>query len=95
MRDPDRVKWVGAMDEEMNSMKVNKVWTEVDPPHNAKVVKSKWIYKKKTNMDGKVHTYKARLVAKGYTQLYGVDYEETFSSVAAIRAIKIILAIVV
>nr|GEV13347.1 retrotransposon protein, putative, Ty1-copia subclass [Tanacetum cinerariifolium] len=54
---------------------------------------SKWIYKKKTDMDGKVHIYKARLVAKGCTQTYGVDYEETFSHVADIRAIRILIAI--
>nr|GEU38564.1 hypothetical protein [Tanacetum cinerariifolium] len=48
---------------------------------------------KKTDMDGIVHTYKARLVAKGYTQLYGVDYEETFSPVADIRAIRILIPI--
>ncbi|GJZ83683.1 retrotransposon protein, putative, ty1-copia subclass [Tanacetum coccineum] len=44
-------------------------------------------------MDGIVHTYKARLIAKGYTQLYGVDYEETFSPVDDIRAIRILIAI--
>ncbi|GJZ22357.1 retrotransposon protein, putative, ty1-copia subclass [Tanacetum coccineum] len=44
-------------------------------------------------MDGNVHTYKARLVAKGFTQTYGVDYEETFSPVADIRAIRILIAI--
>nr|GEX54398.1 hypothetical protein [Tanacetum cinerariifolium] len=54
---------------------------------------SKWIYKKKMNMDGKVHIYKARLVAKGCTQTYGVDYEETFSPVADIKAIRILIAI--
>ncbi|GJU01002.1 retrotransposon protein, putative, ty1-copia subclass [Tanacetum coccineum] len=43
-------------------------------------------------MDGIVHTYKARLVAKGYTQTYEVDYEETFSPVANIRAIRILIA---
>ncbi|GKF33226.1 retrotransposon protein, putative, ty1-copia subclass [Tanacetum coccineum] len=45
-------------------------------------------------MDGAVHTYKARLVAaKGFTQTPGIDYEETFSRVADIRAIRILIAI--
>nr|GEV46481.1 putative polyprotein [Tanacetum cinerariifolium] len=44
-------------------------------------------------MDGVVYIYKARLVAKGFTQTYGVDYEETFSPVADIRAIRILIAI--
>nr|GEV01947.1 retrotransposon protein, putative, Ty1-copia subclass [Tanacetum cinerariifolium] len=53
----------------------------------------KWIFKKKTDVDDIVHTYKARLVAKGYTQLYEVDYEVTFSPVADIRAIRILISI--
>ncbi|GJX61960.1 retrotransposon protein, putative, ty1-copia subclass [Tanacetum coccineum] len=71
----------------------NMVWVLVDLPPGCKTVGSKWIFKKKTNMDDIVHTYKARLVAKGYTQLYGVDYEETFSPVADIRAIRILISI--
>nr|GEV20813.1 hypothetical protein [Tanacetum cinerariifolium] len=45
------------------------------------------------DLDGNVHTFKACLVAKGYTQTYGVDYGETFSTVADIRVIRILLAI--
>ncbi|GJZ17821.1 retrotransposon protein, putative, ty1-copia subclass [Tanacetum coccineum] len=75
MLDPESNKWLDAMNAEMQSMIDNKVWVLVDLPPNCKTVGSKWIFKKKTDMDGIVHTYKARLVAKGYTQLYGVDYE--------------------
>ncbi|GKA49884.1 retrotransposon protein, putative, ty1-copia subclass, partial [Tanacetum coccineum] len=55
--------------------------------------KSKWIFKKRTDMDGNVHIYKAHLVKKGYTQTYMVDYEETFSPMADIRAIRILISI--
>ncbi|GKG09932.1 retrotransposon protein, putative, ty1-copia subclass, partial [Tanacetum coccineum] len=72
-------KWINAMNAEIQSMMDNMVWVLVDLPLGCKTVGSKWIFKKKTDMDGIVHTYKARLVANGYTQLYGVDYEETFS----------------
>nr|GFB12176.1 hypothetical protein [Tanacetum cinerariifolium] len=69
------------------------VWVLVDLPPGCKTVGSKWIYKKTTDMDGIVHTYKARLLAKGYTQLYGVNYKETFSPVVDIRAIRTLISI--
>nr|GEW45327.1 hypothetical protein [Tanacetum cinerariifolium] len=78
---------------QMQSMIDNKVWVLVDLPPNCKTVGSKWIFKKKIDMDGILHTYKARLVANGYTQLYEVDYEETFSPVADIRAIRFLVSI--
>ncbi|GJY05469.1 putative retrotransposon ty1-copia subclass protein [Tanacetum coccineum] len=86
-------KWLDAMNVEMQSMKDNQVWRLVDLPPNGKTVGSKWIFKKKTNMDGNVHTYKSRLIAKGYTQTYVIDYEETFSLVVDIQAIRILIAI--
>ncbi|GJU60183.1 retrotransposon protein, putative, ty1-copia subclass [Tanacetum coccineum] len=91
--DPESDKWLNAMNVEMQSMKDNEVWDLVELPPNGKTVGSKWLFKKKTNMDGAVHTYKARLVAKGYTQTPGIDYEETFSPIADIRAIRILIAI--
>ncbi|GJX95883.1 retrotransposon protein, putative, ty1-copia subclass [Tanacetum coccineum] len=78
---------------QIQSMKGNMVWVLVDLPPGCKTVGSKWIFKKKTDMDGIVHTYESRLVAKGYTQLYEVNYEETFSPVANIRAIRILISI--
>ncbi|GJR71749.1 retrotransposon protein, putative, ty1-copia subclass [Tanacetum coccineum] len=78
---------------EMESIKDNQVWNLVDLPPNCKTVGSKWLFKKKTDIDGNIHTCKAHLVAKGFTQTYGVDYEETFSSIVDIKAIRILIAI--
>ncbi|GJY77336.1 retrotransposon protein, putative, ty1-copia subclass [Tanacetum coccineum] len=86
-------KWLIAMNVEMQSMKDNEVWDLVDLPPNGKTIGSKWLFKKKTDLDGTVHTYKARLVAKGFSQTYGFYYEETLSPVADIRAIRILIAI--
>ncbi|GJR43157.1 retrotransposon protein, putative, ty1-copia subclass [Tanacetum coccineum] len=91
--DPESDKWLNAMNVEMQSMKDNEVWELVDLPPDGKTIGHKWLFKKKTDMDGAVHTYKAHLVAKGFTQTPGIDYEETFSPVADIRAIKILIAI--
>ncbi|GJY70679.1 retrotransposon protein, putative, ty1-copia subclass [Tanacetum coccineum] len=93
MLDSESNKWIDAMNAEIQSMIDIKVWVLVNLPPGGKTIGSKWIFKKKTDMDGIVHVYKARLVAKGYTQLYGVDYEETFSPVADLRAIRILISI--
>ena len=71
----------------------NQVWTLIDPPEGIKTIGCKWVFKKKTDMDGKVHTYKARLVAKGFKQTHGIDYDETFSPVAMLKSIRILIFI--
>ncbi|GJU61348.1 putative RNA-directed DNA polymerase [Tanacetum coccineum] len=93
MVSPEAAKWKEAMKSEIQSMYDNQVWNLVDITPDLKTVGCKWIFKNKTDMDGKVHTYKVRLVAKGYTQTHGIDYEETFSPVAKIKSNRIMLAI--
>ena len=82
------------MKSEMDSMYTNQVWTLVDPPEGIKPIGCKWIFKKKTYMEGNVITYKSRFVAKGYRQKQGVDYDETFSPMAMLKSIRILVAIV-
>src|SRR6187401_1996561 len=93
MAGPDSNKWLGAMKSEIESMYENKVWTFVDLPDDRHAIENKWIFKKKTDADGNVTIYKARLVAKGYRQVQGIDYDETFSPVAMLKSVRIMLAI--
>ena len=93
MSSPDSQEWEKAMKAEMQSMDDNQVWNLIDPPEGLKTIGCKWVFKRKTDMHGIVQTYKARLVAKGFKQIHGIDYDETFSPVAMLKSIRILLAI--
>jgi Reverse transcriptase (RNA-dependent DNA polymerase) len=49
----------------------------------------------KQNLEGKVERYKARLVAKGYSQTHGIDYDETFASVANMSTVRTLISMAV
>ena len=76
------------MKSEMGSMYENKVWTLVDLPDDRQAIENKWIFMKKTDVDGNVTIYKARLVAKGFRQVQGVDYDEIFSLVSMLKSLS-------
>ena len=82
------------MKAELESMDSNQVWDLVEAPANIKPIGCKWVYKRKRGYNGKVKTFKARLVAKVHTQRESIDFEETFSLVAMLKSIRILLSTV-
>ena len=70
------------MNEELKSMKYNKVWELVQLPESSNISECRWVFKTKHNSNGNIERYKARLVVKGYTQKGGIDYKENFSPVS-------------
>ena len=93
MNSSDSERWLEAIKSEMESLYANQVWILFNPPEVVKPIGCKWVFKKKIDVDGNVQTYKARLVAKGFKQIHGIDYHETFSPVAMVKSIRILLAI--
>ena len=85
-------EWLEAMKSEIESMYQNKAWTLVSLPRWSASHWDKWIFKKKTDMDGNVTVYEARLVAKRFSQVQAVDYDEIFSPVVMLKSVGIMLA---
>lgn len=86
----DKDKWLEAIEEEKTSLMENKTWEliEKDVIQNKKILSSRWVFKVKD--DGR---HRARLVIRGCEQIYGIDYEETFSPVISDSAIRLMFAI--
>jgi len=85
--------WRKAIQCEISALESNQTWETVLLPKNKTAIGYKWVFKIKYNVDGTVERYKARLVAKGYTQIEGIDYLETFSLVAKMTTIRLLLSL--
>ena len=85
--------WVEAMHDELLQFQGNDVWTQVPRLEGEHIIGIKWIFRNKTNEEGNLIRNKARLAAQGYSQMKGVDYDETFAPVTCMESIRILLAL--
>jgi len=77
------------MQQEIHAFETNGTWVIEDRPLNKKVLGCKWVYKIKYNSNGTIERYKARLFILGNHQSEGIDYTETFTSVAKMVTVRV------
>eukprot|EP00253_Pinus_taeda_P023248 PITA_23248 len=81
------------MQKEYDALVKNNTWKLVVPPLGTKPIGYKWVYKNKYRVDASLEKHKDRLVAKGFAQNEGIDYEETFSTIAKFATIQTLSAL--
>ena len=84
----DQGLWKSAMNDEIKSLHERKVWELVDLPKGRCTIKGRWVFAVKS--DGRK---KARFITKGFTQIFRIDYEETFSPVARFKTFRLLLSL--
>lgn len=80
------------MNEELDEIEKNNTWELIPRPKHKNIIGTKWVFKKKLDEEGRVVRNKARLVCKWYTQVEVIDFDENFSHVARLDAIRMFLA---
>ena len=86
--------WDTTMNENYHSLMANDTWDFVPLPKGIKIFICKWVYITNYASYGSVERHKAHLVAKGFSKVEGIDYHETFSPVAKMNSIRLVLALV-
>ncbi|CAI7909387.1 unnamed protein product [Closterium sp. NIES-54] len=81
-----------AMESELKRIEENGTWELVELPEGRKAITSKWLFKIKSNADGKIERYKSRPVAKGYQQKEKVESKELFAPVVKLTTLRALLA---
>ncbi|GJT25803.1 retrovirus-related pol polyprotein from transposon TNT 1-94 [Tanacetum coccineum] len=84
--------WIEYMQKELNEFERLEVWELVPCPDSVMIITLKCINKVKLDELGGVLKNKARLVARGYHREEGIDFEEYFTPVARLKAIRIFIA---
>eukprot|EP00253_Pinus_taeda_P024045 PITA_24045 len=87
--------WKEAIVDEMASFHKNEAWDLVELLVGRNAIGRKWVFKKKTNAEGKVEKYKARLVAKGYSQVPRIYFGDIFSPIAKVASIRLLLSVAI
>jgi hypothetical protein len=93
MASPDASEWLAACEEEIQTWKDLDVYDIVPWPKGRKVIGSKWVFRVKRGPNGSIQKHKARIVAQGFTQVEGIDFDQTFAPVAKFSSLQIVFAL--
>jgi hypothetical protein len=74
-------------------LEINGTWREEVLPSGTNLVSTKWVFIIKVKSDGTLDRFKARLIARGFSQIYNIDYFETFAPTVQIDTLRVFLAI--
>ena len=86
--------WLHAIKDEISQLKDNNIYIIEIPPEGTNIVTYKWVFFVKYNENNTVQRFKARLIAREFSQIYDIDYDETFAFTVRINTLRAVLALI-
>ena len=94
MKSVEKEFWEKAIAAEIQSMITHDVWQETIIPRHAKPITTKWVFRPKCDiLHENIVKYKARLVARGFEQVYGRDFDVTYSPVTRLSLLRLLFTL--
>jgi hypothetical protein len=90
----DAPDWLAAIHSEYDSLIGRHTWDLVRLPAGRKTVRCKWVFKTKRHANGSIARYKVRLCGKGFSQVHGLDFNETFAPTVKFTTLRVVFSLV-
>ena len=91
LRSPQADEWHKAMKEEYNLLIERGTWVLEDLPDGRKAIGCRWTFVIKLGPNGEILRFKARLVAQGFSQIIGIDFNDTFAPTIRLDTLRALL----
>jgi len=89
---PYKDEWHKAIQAEYDTLMERDTWELAELPPGRRAIGVKWLLKIKTNAKGELEKFKARLVAKGFSQVKGIDFNDTYAPVSRFTTLRVLMA---
>jgi hypothetical protein len=95
IQSPNATHWIMAMQAKYNSIIQNKTYQLIYLPHSQRAINAHWLFKLKQLASGLSDREKAQWVIKGYSQVFGLNFSETYAPVVRLENLCLLLTITI
>ncbi len=93
LRGTEKQEWKDAVEKELSQVEGLRMYDIIPTPPGVNIAKNRYTFCLKKDDQGRIIRYKAWLVLKGFSQIYGIDFHETFAPTVRLTTLRALLSV--